>query len=309
MSSDLKKAKRNIASIYPEKVIDSVGPIDRYEPLLTPSELKSRYFFGVPLTSPVTGEKVSKKMFDDMIKRAVNLFELEAQLDVMPTIRRHRLPFDPNLYHNNVHLEIPNKPIRKVIRLSVAAANYNEMITTPDQPGTQGYPVGTPQEMLRYPSPGGLYTYPNEWIEMGYAYKGSLSINPMSPAFSAIGGTSNPTAVSGSVLSYFLSQLNFMPAYWLIECLHGIMCEDDGTVPVIVNEAIGQRATMLLIDNILPLFRITSQSMGADSLNQSIGDNMLNLLQGKRDTAEKEYQKILKRLKIIYNLRFIASNV
>lgn len=307
MSSNLKHAKKPTGAVYPERAIDSQGPVDRYEPLLTASELKDRYFFGIPMISPVTQQKVTNKMLNDMVKRAVNMFELDAQLDVMPTIRRHRLSFDPNLYYQNIFLEIPNKPIRKVIRLAICSSNYRDQLTTEDQAGTQGYPVGSPQELLKYPTGGNIYQIPNEWIEMGNAVRGYINVNPISPAFTAI-GTATAVPASGATILQFIGQQGWVPAYWTAEILHGMMCED-GSVPVIINEAIGQRASMLLIDQLLPLFRNTSQSMGIDNLNQSINDNMLNLLQERRKTAELEYNKIVNRLKTLYGNKFFSSNV
>jgi acyl-CoA-binding protein len=49
--------------------------------------------------------------------------------------------------------------------------------------------------------------------------------------------------------------------------------------------------------------------MGADGLSQSINDNMLQLLQTKRDLAEKEYIKIVQRLKALYGNKLFSSNV
>jgi len=43
MSQDLRHAKRNIGSIYPEKVYDSTG-MERIEALLTPLQFKERFY-------------------------------------------------------------------------------------------------------------------------------------------------------------------------------------------------------------------------------------------------------------------------
>jgi hypothetical protein len=307
MASNLKNAKRGTGAVYPERAIDSTGPVDRYEPLMTASDLEEKYFFGVPMVSPITQKKVTKKMMNDVIKRALNLFELDSQLDVLPTIRRHRLSFDPNLYYQNIFLEIPNKPIRKVIRLAICSSNYRDINTTESQAGTEGLPPGSSQDNLRFPSGGEIYQIPNEWIEMGNAVRGYINVNPISPAFTAI-GTATAVPAAGATILQFIGQQGWVPAYWTAEIVHGMMCED-GSVPVIVNEAIGHKASMLLIDNLLPLFRSISQSMGVDGLNQSINDNMLNLLQTKRDLAEKEYMQIVKRLKALYGNKFFSSNV
>jgi hypothetical protein len=297
MSTNFTKAKKGTGGIYPERAIDSVGPIDRYEPLIDAKTLKERYFFGVPMTSPITGEKITNKMLSDVIKRGMNMFELESQLDVLPTVRRHRLSFDPNLYYQNIFLEVPNKPIKKVIRLAICSSNYTDILDD----------EGNPEANKQFPSGGRIYEIPKEWIEMGNAARGYINVNPISPAFTAI-GTATAVPAAGATILQFIGQQGWVPAYWTVEVLHGMM-GDQGDVPVIINEAIGAKAAMLLIDNLLPLFRNVSQSMGADGLSQSISDNMLQLLQTKRDLAEKEYIKIIQRLKSLYGNKLFSSNV
>lgn len=297
MSTNFTKAKKGTGGIYPERAIDSTGPIDRYEPLIDGKILKERYFFGVPMVSPITGEKISNKMLNDVIKRGMNMFELESQLDVLPTVRRHRLAFDPNLYYQNIFLEVPNKPIKKVLRLAICSSNYTDI--TDDE--------GNLEANKQFPSGGRIYEIPKEWIEMGNAARGYINVNPISPAFTAI-GTATAVPAAGATILQFIGQQGWVPAYWTVEVLHGMM-GDQGDVPVIINEAVGAKAAMLLIDNLLPLFRNVSQSMGADGLSQSINDNMLQLLQTKRDLAEKEYMKIIQRLKALYGNKLFSSNV
>lgn len=307
MSSNFTKAKKGTGGVYPERAIDSVGQVDRYEPLIDGKLLKERYFFGVPMTSPITGEKITNKMMNDVVKRGLNAFELESQLDVLPTIRRHRLAFDPNLYYQNIFLEIPNKPVKKVIRLAICSSNYTDINTVESQAGAQGLPAGSSQDSLKFPSGGEIYEIPKEWVEMGNAARGYINVNPISPAFTAI-GTATAVPAAGATILQFIGQQGWVPAYWTVEVLHGMM-GDQGDVPVIINEAVGAKAAMFLIDNLLPLFRNVSQSMGADGLSQSINDNMLQLLQTKRDLAEKEYTKIVQRLKTLYGNKFFSSNV
>lgn len=291
MATDLSKAKRPPGSHFPELVYDASGAIDRIEPILTPDVLKDRFFFGIPLISPITKEKLSNRQMKDLIKRAVNLFEADAMVEVMPVIRRHRLPFDPNLYHAHIWCEIPNKPVQKVLRLAICSASYSN----------------TAGENDKYPSGAEIYAIPNEWIDMSYAAKGKIFVNPINPAFSAI-GTSTSVAASGATILQFIGIQGWVPAYWTVECLHGL-CTEDGNVPVLVNEGIGARAGMLLLDNLIPLYRTTSQSLGIDAMSQSVTDQMNQLLKQKRDDLERSYKEIVSRIKAMTNSKFFASNV
>jgi hypothetical protein len=291
MASDLTDAKRPPGSVFPELVYDAAGGIDRIEPVLTPKVLRKRFFFGLPLISPITKEKITDADIKDYIKRAVNMFEIDAQVEVAPVIRRHRLPFDPSLYHAHIWCEIPNKPVQKVIRLAICSASYS----------------ATPQVNDQYPSGAAIYRIPNEWVDMSYASKGKIFVNPINPAFSAI-GTSTAVAASGATILQFIGLQGWVPAYWTMECLHGF-CSEDGRVPVIVNEAIGARAGIMLLDNLIPLFRTTSQSLGLDGMSQSVTDQLQQLLKQKRDDLLVVYKETVNRIKTITNSKFFASNV
>ena len=283
--------KKGIGSVYPEGAIGGVGGEYRIEPFLVGKEFKKRFFFGIPLISPLTKEKLNDEDLDDYIKRAMNVFEVESKVDVQPVFRRHRLPFDPNLYHQNIWLEVPNKPVQKVHRLAICSASYQY----------------TPDEHDQYPAGAEIYRIPNQWIDMAYAVRGRLFVNPINPAFSAI-GTSTSVAASGATILQFVGQQGWVPGYWVVECTHGI-CNENGNVPVIINECIGSKAAMLLIDNLLPLYRIANQSMGIDGLSQSVSDLTYQLLMEKRKSLEAEYKNNLKLLKTMTGNNIFASNV
>jgi len=279
MAKDLSKSKKLTGSIFPERVYDATGVLNRIEPLLDGETFRKRFFFGFNLISPVTREKITNSDLEDYILRAVSQFELDTKLHVTPVIMRHRLPFDPNLYHMNIWTQLPNKPIQKVIRMAICSASY----------------TGTSEENEQYPSGAEIYRIPNEWIDVSYAVRGTLFVNPLNPAFSAI-GTNTAVSTSGATILQFIGQIGFVPAYWTVECVHGF-CTEDGRVPIIVNECIGAKAAMMLIDNLLPLFKITSQSLSIDGLGQSVNDLSYQLLQQKRQLLDTNYRENVQKLK------------
>jgi hypothetical protein len=142
---------------------------------------------------------------------------------------------------------------------------------------------------------------------MSYAPKGNIFVNPINPAFSAI-GTTTAVAASGATILQFIGQNGWVPAYWTAECVMGF-CSEDGNVPVYVNEAIGTKAAMLLILNLLPLFRIVSHSMGADGLSQSVSNQLWNILQIKYNLLEEQYKHMIKSVKVLTANTLFSSNV
>lgn len=91
---------------------DICGKFDRYKSLPTPTDMKSRALFGIPLTSTLTGETIT----DDMIKHYIDaaISEIEHELDIYITpvtfeekhdYRRHEFTWNYNylkLNHPNV---------------------------------------------------------------------------------------------------------------------------------------------------------------------------------------------------------------
>ena len=291
MSSDLKDAKRAPGSIFPEATYDSAPGLDRIEPMLTASKLTTRFLGGVPLVYPITKERITPEMLEDFIVRGSNQAEIDLQTTITATMRRVRMSFDPNLYNQHMWMEIPYKPVQKVARLAICSASY----------------INTPQQNEQYPSGANIYTIPNEWIDMSYASKGKIFVNPINPAFSAI---SSATAVgsSGATILHFIGQQGWVPAYWTAEVLVGLGTED-GKVPIIVNEIVGCKTAMMIIDNLILSYRVASQSLGIDGLSQSVGDNMQNLLQKKREYLDASYRENVKKLKVIFGNTWFVGNV
>lgn len=290
-------AKKPTGAVFPERAIDGSGLYAEIEPLLDGDKLRQRFLFGIPLVSPLTKEKIQPRDLEDFVKRGMARFQLDAKCLVQTKVLRHRLPFDPNLYNQHIFCELPFKPVRRIVRLAICSSSYR------DQFDDKGVPLGDAQ----FPTGGQIYTIPNDWVEMGNAVRGYINVNPLSPAFTAL-GTAQATGAAGATILQFIGQQGWVPAYWTCEAETGLMCED-GSVPVIVNEAIGAAAAMLAIDLLLPLFRTASQSMSIDGLSQSINDRMIELLQDKRTTLDTRYKEIVKQLKTMFGNNLFSSNV
>lgn len=286
-------SKKGIGSVWPEKAIDSAPGLQRVEPFLTPTVFKDRYLFGIPLVSPITKEKLTPKHIKDFLQRAASNFELETKVSIFPVIHRHRLPFDPQTYSQFIFLEVPSTPIQQVLNLAICSASYSG--TTEENQNKQ-YPRGME-----------IYTIPNEWIEMGNATRGIINVNPINPAFSAI-GTNAGVAASGATILQFIGQQGWVPAYWNIEVMCGLG-NKDGSVPAIVNEAVGLKATAMLLDVLIPQYRIVSQSLNMDGMGQSVSNQAYALLQQKRDKAYEDYMRLVNKIKTMTSNKIFSGNV
>lgn len=291
MSTDLSNAKRLTGSIWPEATYDASSGLKRVEKFLTPEMLIQRFLWGFPLVSPITKQKVTPEDLLDYITRAANLFESDAKVEVSPVMKRVRAPFDPNLYEKDIWIECPYKPIQKVNSMYLASASY----------------VNTPQQNDQYPSGAQIYVIPNEWIDTSYAVKGKVFVNPINPAFAAI-GTGQAAASAGASILQFVGLMGWVPAFWTLEVLVGL-CTEDGQTPALVNEAVGRKAAILLMTNLYPLYKVVSSGLGIDGMSQSVSDQTANFLQQKIAQLTEEYKVIIKQIKVVCGVTGIVSNV
>lgn len=294
MSQDFTNSKKLTGSTYPIGAYDSGNQgVERIEPLLTGKALRKRFLWGIPLVSPMTGEKLSDSDLKDYVKRAINQLEIDAKTNIFSVNQRFRLPFDPALYNANIWCEVPVKPVQFVHRLAICSASYSN---TGDDNVNSPYPTGAE-----------IYKIPNEWIDVSYAQHGKIFVNPINPAFSAI-GTTTAIAASGATILTFIGQQGWVPAYWTIEATTGLS-DKNGNLPVFINECIGQLAAVLLLDNLIPLYRTANQSLGVDGLQQSVNDLTYQLLTNKRKDLLEQYEKNAKKVKAMYNSSFFVSNI
>lgn len=262
--ADFTDVKKPQGSIWPQDAYDAGGGPTRVEPLLSPELLVSRYLFGVPLRSPFDPSKeMTPEMLRDYINRGISKFEMDTKTTVSPVLRRIKLPFDPNLYYNNIWCEIPWKPVTALLKLAIVSASYQDGPTAND----------------RYPGGNQIYQIPNQWVDMSYANHGKIFVNPINPAFAAVGFTQAASS-SGATILQFIGIQGWVPAYWMVECQIGL-CSSEGNVPIFVNEAVGMAAAIFALDNLIPLFRSSSQSLGIDGLSQSSNDDLNRLLSEK----------------------------
>lgn len=290
---DLTTAKRKPSSHWPDGTVAAQGLYEGIEPLLTPDVFRERFLFGIPLIAPQTQDKITAKQFKDYIKRAVAFCEMDIKSAIMPRIARERLPFDPFLYQRNMYCEVPVKPIQKVIRLAICSASYRD--------------TGATNENSAHPSGSEIYSIPTDWIDTSYASHGKIFVNPMNPAFASVGGP-QAAAVSGATILQYLNFGGWLPAFWTVEVLHGV-CDEGGNVPIMINEIIGQKAGILVLDNLIPLYRTASQSLGIDGLSQSVNDLGHQLLTNKRKDLAEAYAASVKAVKQKLGNSFFVSNI
>jgi len=273
--SDYSNSKNAGSSAYPIKAIDAAS-VRRVEPLLTSDTFKLRYLWGIPHYSPITKEPLTPEMIQDYLNRAVNMVELDAQVDVFAVQRKIRLPFQVDLYREFIYTELPNKPIISVEQMAIVGSNGEN-----------------------------IYSVPKEWIDTANYVDGRINVVPLSPAFNSL-STPGASGVGGAFLVLIGFQ-EWYPAYWQIEYTAGF-CTDN-RVPQFINELVGLKASIMIFNNLIPQFQLSSYSLGLDGISQSQTNQAPLLYAQIRDQYIAQYEALVTKVKMMYNNTMIVSFV
>lgn len=280
-SFDYSKSKNTLGKLVPENAIGSVW--NRYEPLITPEQLRTRHLFGIPLVSRAKDVYTGKPMvmtddvLRDMIVRAVSLVETEGNFDIMPVKYREKTAFDRNAFDSFGYMELKRRPVASVDRLSVTPSNQVD-----------------------------VYVVPQDWVEASGFQRGQINIVPLTIAFTN-GGFIPSQSAGGAAFLSILGAKGWIPAYWQIEYTTGF---PDGALPRDLNELIGVVAAI----ETLSLLATTdadanSRSIGIDGLSQSVSSAGPQKYQARIEVLTQKKQMLIDKFKGRFALKMFSSNV
>ncbi len=279
--ADYSNSKFPERSNFPENAVDAEES-KRYEPILTPKLLKSRFLFGIELISkkpnPIT-KKYDVMTDDDLQDRilgAISDVELELSIDVTPVKRDESHPFDRNLLQQYGYMRTQHKPVLSVDKLAVRPGNNVD-----------------------------IYIVPNEWISGANFTKGQINIVPLIPAQSQ-SFVNASMGSGGAVFLQVMSGYGWVPTFWVLSYTSGFA---DGKVPRVINDLIGCYAAIETLSLMATLNTTNSHSLGMDGMNQSVStagpsiyDARIKLLEGKK--------KVLTgKIKTLFGLKWVMTNI
>lgn len=259
------------------------------EPLLTAQQLRRRFLFGVPLVAPfpdpITG-KPQVLIDDDLtdsIMRAAALAESNSFF-IFPRSIGKKYPWDQQLFMNLGFLKLEERPVASLEKFEVRPAN--------SIPGIDG-PV---------------FSVPLDWIETANLAKGQINIVPINIS-AMTGGQVLSTGGVGNG-SFFLStmgSMGFIPAYWYAEYTVGF---PEGNVPRIINEALGQQAAILVLQQLQAARALmNSQSASIDGMSQSVSGMGGQTYAKAIELLQMQLVATMKKLKTMFGQTMFVSNV
>jgi hypothetical protein len=247
----------------------------KYEPLITPDQLKTRHLFGVSLASaskdPLTGKLhiLTDDIIQDIIDGAVSTSEEELKIDIFPIKRSEKLPFDNSLYASFGYMQLSHRPCASIDKLSITPSSEVD-----------------------------IFVVPNSWIEVGQLVKGQINIVPL--LLSQVSGTYIPQSTnSGGV--FWLSSMTgrtWIASWFKAEYTSGFI---DGMLPRVINEYIGTVAAMEILSMLATTYaRTSSHSLGVDGLSQSASGPGSNIFTVRMGDLENKKKALKGKIKAVY---------
>lgn len=281
MSVNYTNSRSSLGCVYPLYASDAGANFNRYEPLITPTVLRTDFLFGINLTSPITKQTLNDNDLKRALDRATNRAELLIKINIAPVQRKIRKEFDRNMYVNFGSLEMPFRPILSVDELAI--------VDSADPPQN-------------------VFVFPPNIIETGNFQTGLITFGTVTSSYQY--GTYTNTFYNGTTLfTSFLANsfgLNWIPAFFTVTCTTGFPAEK---TPGILNDLIGTIAAIDILSMLGPLFRIQSQSLGIDGLSQAQSGPGPNIYLARIADLEKRKNQLIADIKMIYYNSIFVSTV
>lgn len=235
-----KTPRQGIYPVWAKDGEDVTGKFERYKPLPTPSALKSRALFGIPLTSALTGETISDDTITHYIDAAISELEHELDLYITPVTFEEKHDYSRHEFtwsYNYLKLNHPNVICVESVELS---------FSNTENPGFVDFPLEF------------VHLMPQEGVIQ------------LVPAFG--------TSLSGFLLSAFSgTQFHALRAMGLHNFPGGVRVKyqsgfETDKIPAAVGDLIENIAAYKLLTFIGPLiFPHTSVGVSMDGVSQSVG--------------------------------------
>jgi hypothetical protein len=272
----LNGIKQYGTAIYPVHAASTSGLLQRAEPILNPTQLKSRFLKGIPLVF-ANGDTFSEDEFKDRIYLATNQSELLVGCSIFTEVFKEKLPFDYALYKSYINLTATHGPMQSLEYLAIVSADGNN-----------------------------IFEIPPTWIETSNFSKNIINVIPLLAAY-GINQVSGAVGNAGIAFLTVMDGLNWVPAYWEIGYTAGLS-NTEGQVPTQINELVGCVAAIDILSEIAPTFILTSQSQTQDGISQASSSLGPRIYLQRIEELTMKRDLLVKKLKAIFASRYFVSN-
>lgn len=205
--------------------------------IITAQELKDNFLFGIPLTSPLTGQTLSDDAIQFHLDAATAWLERYLQVDIKQKYySQERHDYVRSEYFNWGYIKLNHYPILKIL-----------------------------QFLVIYPNTGQSTAFPLQWIQTdAEGLTGVIQVVP------GVGSASSFIIGQGSTLLPLLFNSNeYLPDLFKVSYLAGF---PNGKTPDNIIQVIGKKASidiMTQLSNAILVNGLTHQSISIDGVSQS----------------------------------------
>lgn len=225
--------------IVPITTQEIIAPVPnlQVDSIMTAEELTQNFLFGIPLTSPLTGQTLSNEAIRFHIDAATAWLERELQIDIKQKYySQERHDYIRSEYFNWGYIKLNHYPIMKIL-----------------------------QFLVIYPDTGQSVSFPLQWIQTdAEGLTGCIQIVP------GVGSASSFIIGQGSTLLPLLfNTQEYLPDLFKVSYHAGF---PNGKTPDNIIQLIGKKAAvdiMTQISNLLLVNGLTHQSISIDGVSQS----------------------------------------
>lgn len=277
--ADFSGGKPNPASIFPGNAVDSDN-FGRYEPLITPDQLITRFLFGINLEAAFANQitqrkdRVTNDILQDFIIRAVNKLEAEMKISIFPTQFSERVAFDKVTFQQFGYIRTRHKPIVDVESIVVMLPN-----------GSQ------------------IFNLDTSWIETGGFLKGRINIVPFN---TTTAGTSSTGGGGMMFLSLMGGGQSWIPALITVNYTCGFK---DGKVPTVINDIIGATAAMDILGMLATNFINNSYSLSLDGLSQSSSNAGPGVYNNRIEGLANQRKELMGHLRMLLGSKMVFGQL
>lgn len=274
--ADMTYSKQYGTAMYPVHALETSGLFQRCEPMLNPTQLKSRFLKGIPLFFP-NGDQFSDTELKDRIYLAANQCELDLKTTLTREQRQEKLPFKNEDYKAYINLTATQGPVISIEQLAIVSADKNT-----------------------------IFQIPPTWIETSNFEKRIINVIPLLAAY-GVNSVQGAVGNAGIAFLTVIDGLNWVPAYWQIQYTTGISTKE-GLLPTPVNELVGCIAAIDILSEIAPSFIHTSQSQSQDGISQSSSGPGPRIYEMRIADLRAKREQLTNQLRTIFSNRFIIGN-
>lgn len=282
----MAKPSTPVRSSFPYWATEANNQPSRFKPAPTPTSMRQRSLFGIPMKSSFTGEAVSDAQIQGFIDEAISEVEHLLDIYITPTEFSERLDYDREMWTQSyAYLKLRHPNVIKVLDFQLRFSNED----TDEDDG---------QDLHR-----SIIDIPKEFIHV----EPQDGVLQLVPAFGTTLSGFIVSAMSGHAFWAIANTQGAFPGAVRVRYLAGF---EEGKIPAMIAGLIEVVAAYKLLSILGPiLFPHNSVSISIDGVSQGTSTPGPAFLKQRLDELEKIRESMLDTARGYYQRKFLIDQI